>query len=160
MSAFEKGQKKKKGCWQELNCLISSPTLNIYLKVKLKPLQKLKTGCVNTTLSIYNDPQGQASLTKVLENSLGTWIKDPRSSQTSCLSRASKSTQSPQGKTCDDWLYRSGACPCNQGGHRRDLHSSSPTKCSRQHGSFPSQDRLHLLHCEPYICHLEAPPLQ
>ena len=72
---------KKKGCWKELNCLISIPTLNIYLKVKLKPLQKLKTGCVNTMLSIYNDPQGQASPTKVLKNSLGTWIKDPRSSE-------------------------------------------------------------------------------
>lgn len=94
MSAFEKGQKN--GCWQELNCLISIPTLNIYLKVKLKPLQKLKTGCVNTMLSIYNDPQGRVSPTKVLENSLETRIKDRRSSQTPCLSWASESTESPR----------------------------------------------------------------
>lgn len=62
MSAFEKGQKN--GCWQELNCLISIPTLNIYLKVKLKPLQKLKTGCVNTMLSIYSDHRGKQTLPK------------------------------------------------------------------------------------------------
>lgn len=68
-------KRTKKGCWQEFNCLISIPTLNIYLKVKLKPLQKLKTGWVNTMLSIYNDPQGQTSPTKVLEKSLGTRIK-------------------------------------------------------------------------------------
>lgn len=147
MSAFEKGQKN--GCWQKLNSLISIPTLNIYLKVKLKPLQKLKTGCVNTMLSIYNDPQGRASPTKVLENSLGTWIKDSRSSQTPCLSWASESTQSPQGRTCDDWLYRIGAWPSSQGGHRRTLHSSSPIKYSR-HTAHPR-------HMMGYTCCIVGP---
>lgn len=111
MSAFEKGQKN--GCWQELNCLISIPTLNIYLKVKLKPLQKLKTGCVNTMLSIYSDPQGQANPTKALENSMGTWVWVLRSSQTPCFSRASESTQRSWGKTSDEAFNSLGACPCN-----------------------------------------------
>lgn len=39
--------------------------------------------------------------------------------------------RSPRGRACDDWVYRSGACPCSRGGHRRTLRSSSPTKYSR-----------------------------
>lgn len=142
-------KRTKNGCWKELNCLISIPTLNIYLKVKLKPLQKLKTGCVNTMLGIYNAPQGRASPTKVPENSPGTWMKDLRSFQTPRLSQASESTQSPQGKTCDDWVYRSSAWPCSQGGHRSTLHSSSPTKDIR-HMAHPH-------HTMASTCHILGP---
>lgn len=142
MSAFEKGQKR--GCWQELNCLISIPTLNIYLKVKLKPSQNIKG-----RMCKYNVKYLQwASPTKVLGNSLGTWIKDLRSSQTPSLSWASESTQSPR-KTLW-WQNLQKWCLLLQPGWAQDNSVQLLSHQIHQAGdSSPKLNGLHLLYCDP-----------
>lgn len=53
--------------------------------------------------------KGKLALLKYWKNLWEHKLK--RSSQTPCLSWVSECTWSPWGKTCHDWVYRSGACP-------------------------------------------------
>lgn len=140
MSAFEKGQKN--GSWQELNCLISIPTLNIYLKVKLKPLQKLKTGCVNTMLSIYNDPQGWASPTKALEN-CGNKSLSPEVSPSPLFQWGFREHTEPLRKDLGCRILKQWCLPCSWGG-------LCSTLCCSQHSSREVHPHSRM----GYTCHI------
>lgn len=51
-----------------------------------------------------------------------------RSSQIHCLSWASESTWSPWRKACDDWVYKSGACPAARVGTEGLCPASLPPR--------------------------------
>lgn len=84
--------------------------------------------------------KGKLALLKYWKN---LWEhKFKRSTQTPCLSWASENTWDPWGKACDNWVYRSGACPAARVGTGLSPASVPPGRVGT--GLTPSDHDLHL----------------